>query len=123
MSGDDPHLPRQVLIDAYGDGGFRFGGLSHRGSILCLPHGTWRWAPQTPLAIDEAALAPVLERAAVDMILIGTGRDLHPLPGDLRARLRAVAAVDVMATGAAVRTYNILLGEGRRIAAGLIAVP
>ena len=59
-----PHLPRQALIDAYGNGGFRFAGLSHRGSLLCLPSGIWAWAPAAPAEIDEAALLPVFAEAA-----------------------------------------------------------
>ena len=40
---DAPHLPRPAPIDAYGKGGFRFAGMSHRGSLLCLPDGIWAW--------------------------------------------------------------------------------
>ena len=60
---DDRHLPRQALIDAHGGGGFRFAGLSHRGSLLCLPDGIWAWPIATPGALTDEALAPVFERA------------------------------------------------------------
>ena len=74
--------------------------------------------------MNEAALAPVFARAdALDLFLIGAGRDPWLLPEPLRARFRAAGlSVDGMATGAAVRTYNILLAENRRVGAGLIAV-
>ncbi len=121
---DAPHLPYPVSIDAYGNGGFRFGTMSHRGSLLCLPDGIWAWPVKTVSEITETALAPVFERADVlDLFLIGGGRDPFALPEPLRARFRALSiSVDCLDTGAAAQTYNILLGEKRRVAAGLIAV-
>jgi uncharacterized protein len=125
MGADAPHLPRQVPIEAYGRGGFRFADMSHRGSLLCLPSGLWAWAPTVPEEIDAAALAPLAaEAAAIDLLVLGTGTAMHPLPEPLRWWLRDLRiGVEAAATGAAIRTYNILLGERRRIAAGLIAVP
>jgi uncharacterized protein len=121
---DAPHLPRPAPIEAYGNGGFRFGGMSHRGSLLCFPDGIWAWPVEGLVGLNEAALAPVFARAAaLDVFLIGTGADLALLPQALRARFRDLSlSVDTMATGAAVRTYNILLAENRRVGAGLIAV-
>ena len=123
-SADAPHLPQPALIDAYGDGGFRFGGMSHRGSLLCFPDGVWAWAVGDPRQLDEKALAAAFDRAqTLDFFLIGAGRDPWPLPETLRQRFRALSlSVDTMPTGAAVRTYNILLAENRRVGAGLIAV-
>jgi uncharacterized protein len=119
-----PHLPHPVSIDAYGNGGFRFGNLSHRGSLLCLPDGIWAWPVGSVAELSEAALAPVFERAQeLDLFLIGAGRDPYALPAPLRARFRALSiTVDCLGTGPAAQTYNILLGEKRRVAAGLIAV-
>lgn len=121
---DAPHLPRPAPIEAYGNGGFRFGGMSHRGSLLCFPDGIWAWPVNGVAELNEAALEPVFTRAAaLDVFLIGTGENLWVLPQALRARFRAVSlSVDTMATGAAVRTYNILLAENRRVGTGLIAV-
>jgi uncharacterized protein len=121
---DAPHLPRQALIDAYGNGGFRFAGLSHRGSLLCLPSGIWAWAPAAPAEIDEAALLPVFaEAAALELFLLGVGASMWLLPDALRQRFKDHrVALEVMTTGAAVRTYNIVLGENRRAGAGFIAV-
>lgn len=121
---DAPHLPRPALIDAYGDGGFRFAGMSHRGSILCFPDGIWAWTVDDVAELTADALSAALERAqSLDFFLIGAGREPWTLPGDLRQRFRELSlSVDVMATGAAVRTYNILLAENRRVGAGLIAV-
>ena len=121
---DRPHLPRPALIDAYGDGGFRFGGMSHRGSLLCFPDGIWAWPVASASELTAASLSAAFERAAnLDFFLIGAGRDPWALPEHLRQRFRDISlSVDVMATGAAVRTYNILLAENRRVGAGLIAV-
>jgi uncharacterized protein len=119
-----PHLPHPAIIEAYGKGGFRFAGMSHRGSLLCLPDGIWAWPVNGVAELTEAALAPVFERAqALDLFLIGAGRDPYALPEPLRARFRALSiSVDCLATGPAAQTYNILLGEKRRVGAGLIAV-
>jgi uncharacterized protein len=119
-----PHLPRQALIDAHGNGGFRFAGMSHRGSLLCLPDGIWAWPVSAPAMLTEEALAPVFARAGdLDFFVLGTGAEPWPLPETLRARFRqAHVAADAMATGPAVRTYNVMLMESRRVAAGLVAV-
>jgi uncharacterized protein len=125
---DIRHLPRAALIDSYGNGGFRFGEMSHRGSILCLPNGVWASRVTDPAGIDEQALALVFENAggganAVNHFLIGTGMDPAILPVLLREKFRDnKIAVETMTTGAAVRTYNILLGENRPVGALLIAV-
>ena len=118
------HLPTPVPIESYGLGGFRFGGMSHRGSLLCLPSGMWAWEPTEPAGIDEASLARVFAEAnRIDMLLLGTGPRLVPISDRLRWRLRDHAiSADPMATGDALRTWNILLNEGRRVAAALLAV-
>jgi uncharacterized protein len=119
-----PHLPHQVLIDAHGAGGFRFGGMSHRGSLLCLPDGIWAWPLAAPAEINDEALSLVLARSdALDFFVLGTGASPWILPEVLRARFREVrVSVDAMTTGPAVRTYNVMLMESRRVGAGLIAI-
>ncbi len=121
---DAPHLPRAALIDAYGDGGFRFEGMSHRGSLLCFPDGIWAWPVKNVAELTPEGLQAVFDRAeSLDFFLIGTGRDPWALPENIWKRFRELSlSVDTMATGAAVRTYNILLAESRRVGAGLIVV-
>ncbi len=118
------HFPGRAPIDAYGNGGFRFAEMSHRGSILCLPSGIYGWPPDSFEAIDAAALKRALDEAAeIDILLIGAGDGPRRLPPELIARLReAGLSSDAMSTGAAVRTFNVLLAENRRVAAALIAV-
>ncbi|WP_084801039.1 Mth938-like domain-containing protein [Bradyrhizobium sp. Tv2a-2] len=122
---DAPHLPRSAAIDAYGNGGFAFAGMSHRGSLLCLPNAVWAWEITKPEQIDKYSLARVFDAAnSIDTLIIGTGSGVWLPPQDLRNALRAVRVVlDTMQTGPAIRTYNIMLGERRRVAAALIAVP
>jgi uncharacterized protein len=119
-----PFLPGRHQIDAYGNGGFRFGGMSHRGSILALPSGMRAWPVASIAEIDAAALAPILaESGAIEILLLGTGIDPAFIGEQVRAPLAAAGIrLDAMQTGAAARTYNVLLAEDRRVAAALIAV-
>jgi uncharacterized protein len=121
---DTPHLPHQALIDAHGGGGFRFADMSHRGSLLCLPDGLWAWSVTAPAEINGATLAQVLAQLdALDFFIIGTGNSPWIVPERLRMRFRdAHVSVDSMTTGPAVRTYNVMLMENRRVGAGLIAI-
>jgi uncharacterized protein len=121
---DRPHLPLLVPIHGYGKGGFRFGDMSHRGSLLCLPSGIWAWPVERAADIDATALAPVFAEAdEIQFFLLGAGAERWTMPDALSEHFRArKIAVEIARTGTAVSTYNILLGEGRRLAAGLIAV-
>ena len=92
----DGYVPGRHIIDAYGNGGFRFAEMSHRGSILMLPSGVRAWAPVDARGIDRDALRRWLKEAGIGL--------------------------DVMQTGAAARTYNILVAENRKVAAALVAV-
>lgn len=120
----EAHFPGRAPIDAYGNGGFRFADMSHRGSLLCLPSGVHGWdlAEGEPLTV--ASLSALLDEASgIEFVLLGTGLKLRPVPADVRAALKARGiASDPMSTGAAVRTYNIMLAEQRPVAAALIAV-
>ena len=122
---DAPHLPRSAPIEAYGKGGFAFADMSHRGSLLCLPDAIWAWPVSKAEDIDKMALARVFAAAAgIDTLIVGTGTDVWLPPSGLREALRAVRVVlDTMQTGPAIRTYNVMIGERRRVAAALIAVP
>lgn len=120
----DAHFPGRAPIDAYGNGGFRFAGMSHRGSILCLPSGIYGWdaTGDQPFA-GERLLKVFAEVDAIRFLLFGTGRDIRRLPTALADRFRkAGISCDPMSTGAAVRTFNIMLSEGRPVAAALVVV-
>jgi uncharacterized protein len=122
---DAPHLPRSAPIEAYGKGGFVFAGMSHRGSLLCLPEAIWAWPVTMPGEIDKYSLQRVFAAAnSIDTLIVGTGTDVWLPPRDLRDALRGLrVTLDAMQTGPAIRTYNIMIGERRRVAAALIAVP
>lgn len=124
MASAPAHYPGRAPIDAYGNGGFRFADMSHRGSLLIVPSGIYAWDVN---AIDE--LTPercadfLRELAAPAFVLLGTG-PAHRMPSEPIRKLFAEAGLGLepMSTGAACRTYNVLLAEGRDFGAGLIAV-
>ena len=122
---DAPHLPRSAPIDAYGKGGFAFAGMSHRGSLICLPDAIWAWDVVRPEQIDRYSLERVFAAAdSIDTLIVGTGTAVWLPPPDLRSALRSLHVVlDAMQTGPAILTYNVMIGERRRVAAALIAVP
>ena len=116
--------PYQVQIDAYGNGGFRFAGMSHRGSLLGLPNGMHAWPVSRASEVTLASLEPALAIAdQIDVLFIGLGGDIAGLSPDIRSAFRERnVIVEAVATGGAIRTYNILHAEGRAVAAALIAV-
>ncbi|WP_455271744.1 Mth938-like domain-containing protein [Rhizobium herbae] len=118
------HFPGRAPIDSYGNGGFRFAEMSHRGSLLMLPAGIYGWEMVEGDPLTEEYFQRVLEEAAdIEVLLVGTGKDIRPLPAALRAKFKEHAiSSDPMSTGAAIRTYNIMLAESRAVAAALIAV-
>ncbi|WP_037084532.1 Mth938-like domain-containing protein [Neorhizobium vignae] len=120
----DAHFPGRAPIDAYGNGGFRFADMSHRGSLLCLPSGIHGWELHEGEPLTVASLMKVLaESSEIEVLLVGMGANLKPIPADVKAALKAKGiASDPMSTGAAVRTFNIMLAESRAVAAALIAV-
>lgn len=120
----DGFLPGRHLIDAYGAGGFRFADMSHKGSLLFLPSGVKAWSVVDGDPWASPQFADVFaEHDAIELLLIGTGVNLRPLPESVRWRFRDLGiGVEPMATPPAARTYNILLQEGRKVAAALIAV-
>jgi uncharacterized protein len=118
------HFPGRAPIDAYGNGGFRFAEMSHRGSLLLLPSGIYGWDMTAEDSLTPDHFQRVLDEAAdIEFLLVGTGTEMRPLPAALKTALRdRRIGADPMNTGAAVRTYNIMLSESRAVAAALIAV-
>ena len=123
-----PFVPGRHAIEAYGDGGFRFAGMSHVGSILATPRGVSALAAATIAEVGDEALAPLIAEleatpSAVDLLVVGTGASPVRLSETLVGRLRALGLrFETMATGPAARVYNVLVEEGRRVGALLIAV-
>lgn len=116
--------PGQAPIDAYGNGGFRFAEMSHRGSILCLPDGIFAWDATETTGLDLAEMSRLLAvLEPPSFVLLGTGaKQVFPKLDVRRAFVEAKIGFDPMDTGAACRTYNVLLAEGRPVVAALIAV-
>ncbi|NNG05832.1 MAG: hypothetical protein HKM95_17255 [Inquilinus sp.] len=112
------------MVEAYRPGGFRVAGRDVQGSVLVFAERTLPWPVSDPAALSETVLAPVIDAdPPVDVVLIGCGERMVQLPTSLTARLRAAGiGADSMSTAAACRTYNVLVSEGRGVAAALIAL-
>lgn len=109
------------LIQGYGDLGFTISGTRHNGSVIVFPSRSFAWAGEL---LSPACLSAVIEAEdRPEILLVGCGRSMMPLPRELKVALRASGIIaEPMDTGAACRTYNILLAEERRVAAALVAV-
>lgn len=120
----EAHFPGRAPIDAYGNGGFRFSDMSHQGSLLCLPSGIYGWNVTVIEDLIPENFQKVFQDASdIEILLVGSGMDLVPLKAELRSKLRDCnISADPMSTGAAVRTFNVLLAEGRAVAAAFLAV-
>jgi uncharacterized protein len=119
-----PSQDRQIL-QAYGKGGFRVSDVQWPGAVIVFPTRTVSWNVKTLADLTLEAFAPVGEASdpPIDLLLIGCGPRMALLPSKLQAALRAMGfGIDVMETGAACRTYNVLIGEERRVAAALLPV-
>ncbi len=115
----------RFLIQGYGDGGFRVAGKRHPGAILVLPAGVVPWpVTSAAQAAEDTLQAALAQSADIDVLLIGCGPAMAPADRALVQRIRDThgIAIDYMDTGAACRTYNVLLMDGRQVAAALIPV-
>lgn len=127
MAGEAPAtlLAGRAPIGGYGRGLFRAGGVEHRGSLLILPEATLPWDVATAEGLSIDSFAPVLRLGpSVGFLLLGTGAtQVFPAPEIRAVFASAGIGLEAMDTGAACRTYNVLLGEERVFAAALIAMP
>ncbi len=111
---------RQV-IERYAPSGFRVTGVIYHGPVLVFPDCVLPWDAASGSAVTWENLAPVIEHGGVQILLLGLGRAMSPVPRTLRSAFRAVGiALEPMDTGAACRTYNVLVAEGRQVSAALI---
>jgi len=122
-----PLIPvgRQI-VESYGEGRFRVSGKLFEGSVLVLTDRTAVWPVTDVASMTFESLGAVAEAAragTIDLLLVGCGARMTPLPPEVRQAFRAIGVVmEPMDTGAACRTYNVLMAEGRRVAAALIAI-
>jgi uncharacterized protein len=125
----DAFLPGAHAIDAYGAGGFRFGEMSHIGSILATPQGISAVDVVDLAGLGDAMFQRLFDELtasprSVEFVVIGVGGKMALLPRAIVEALRSRGLrCEGMATGAALRVYNVMIGEGRRVAALLIAAP
>ena len=124
-----PFAPGSHPIAAHGAGAFAFAGMSHAGSILATPAGVRAIEAASVDDLDEIALAPLIAECAdgpgsIELLIVGTGARMAPIGRPLRDALkRAGLRFEAMATGPALRVYNVMQSENRRVAAALIAAP
>jgi uncharacterized protein len=108
------------LIERYGPSGFRISGIIYQGAILVYPDRTDFWESAEPTL---EGLRPLIEADGIELILLGLGRRGAPVARELRAALKARGiGIEAMDTGAACRTYNVLLAEDRLVAAALLPI-
>ncbi len=124
MSESEKFYPHQVPIDEYGKGGFRFANMSHKGSILCLPSGIRAWNVNSFNEINIEKLKPIFDEAEnIDIFYLGAGSDIAVIKREIREEFtKRKIVLEVLNTGSAISTYNILLSERRKVGAALIAV-
>jgi uncharacterized protein len=118
------HSDKQ-LVQGYGAGLFRISGEAYETSILLFPDGVLAWPVADFSGLTLESLGPVIEAVpSVELMLLGCGSRMAAVPAALRAALKAKGiGLEPMDTGAACRTYNVLMAEDRRVAAALIALP
>ena len=120
---------QRQLIQSYGDGGFRIAAVDYAGSVLIEAEKTHLWPVIDPASITLTSLTPITQAIGAQpiggiVLLIGTGSEPATVDKSLRAELRRLGiGLEVMGTGAACRTFNVLLAEDRAVIAALIAVP
>lgn len=117
--------PGRQVIQAYGDGGFRIAGAVFRAPVLVLPDTTVPWAVTRAEEAAPENLEPIIAFApAIEILVLGCGAQSVEVEAVVRETLRGRGiTVEPMPTGAACRTFNVLLAEDRRVAAALIPVP
>src|SRR6202030_4632371 len=115
-----PTAGRQI-IERYAASGFRVSGVIYHGPVLVFPDLTVAWEAGSARDVTWETLAPVIEHGRVEILSLGLGRSARAVPAALRTALRTAGiALEAMDTGAACRTYNVLVAEDRRVAAALI---
>ena len=125
MADITPQVPQgRQLIQGYGGGGFRIAGEAYTSSVIVMPDQTLPWQVTSFDDISITCLAPLMhENTGVEVLLIGCGARMGMPRTDIRDALKAFSIVpEWMDTGAACRTFNVLLAEDRAVAAALIAV-
>jgi len=117
MQMNEVDYPGAQPVEGYGPGFFRIGGQVFQGAVLTCEAGTSGWG-----GYDDSA--PLVALAGqVDVLIVGTGAEIAHIPPGLRRDLEGKGlGVEVMNSPAACRTYNVLVGEGRRVALALIPV-
>lgn len=117
------HETRRPLIERHGPDGFQIAGHIYQSAVLVLPTRVMVWPVDDLFAVTDSSLAAVVEHGMIDLVLIGTGARLVRLQNLSRPALKAHGiGFDPMDSASACRTYNILVQEGRRVAAAILPI-
>lgn len=122
-----PLIPEgRQIVEAYGDGGFKVSGKAYQGAVQVFPGRTLAWDARDFASLTAEDFTGIIDAGRsgeVSLMLLGSGARMQMLPAQLRQVLRQAGVVtEVMDTGAACRTYNVLMAEGRLIVAALLPV-
>ena len=122
-----PLIPEgRQMVEAYGDGGFKVSGVVYKGAVIVFPGRSLAWEVSDFASLTVEQFAPIMaagQAGEISLMLLGCGPRMLMLPATFRQSLRTVGIVsEVMDTGAACRTYNVLLAEGRQVCAAMFAV-
>ncbi|MRG73581.1 hypothetical protein GH722_17580 [Alphaproteobacteria bacterium HT1-32] len=114
---------RLSLVQRYGEGRFRISGESYTGSVLVTPESVIPIPVETLADVDAGSVQSAVGDTVIDILLVGCGGAIPRLDSDFKSAMKAAGiSAEPMDTGAACRTFNVLVTEGRRVAALLIAV-
>lgn len=120
-----PLIPEgRQIIQSYGPAGFKINGRVHNGGVIVYPEKTLEWLSSSFSALDESAFDILVpESNNIDVVLLGTGARQEFFSPKLKQALKEKGlSVEAMDSGAACRTYNVLMSEGRRVVAALLPV-
>jgi uncharacterized protein len=118
-----PPVAGRPVMERYSPEGFRISGQLFSGAVLLLPDGARDWPVTSVAEVTVESLEPVTSRRDVEILLLGTGARMLGMPVALRQELRRRGiGLEPMDTGAACRTYSVLVSEDRRVAAALLKI-
>ena len=120
-----PLIPQgRQIIQSYSPAGFKVNGTLHTGAVIVFPEITQDWNAKDFDQLEESSFSGLIDKAVdLDVVLLGTGATMQFFPPALKNSLKAKGLqVEAMDSGAACRTYNVLMAEGRRVAAALLPV-
>ena len=112
------------LIHSYKDGTFKISDASYVGAVIVFLDTTVSWPAPSFDKLAPEDFKPIIDAAAaIDVLLLGCGDQMLLVAPAIQAYLKQSGiVVEPMSTGAACRTFNVMLSEDRKVAAALLPV-